>query len=212
MTMITMMIVTMQEKNDDGIDDLDDENDNDDDGDNDDDNTDDDDNDDDNIDHDDDDDGDDDNGRLMSTPLPHNPQVGRSVCSQDLFFLLARRTPNGSSISLSGNLHPQKSSWDPLFTNRGIRIRDFVNPKVGRRSLESPKPDNQSTLTFSYRDFATYDIKHLASPNPEPRYAETPIYFVSLTFQRFSSSTFRSSQYRKSKCNCFGTSRHESPK
>jgi hypothetical protein len=68
----------------------------------------------------------------------------------------------------------------PLCTWR-IRLRDFANPLVERRSLEFPRPENQSTLTlsflsrnFSCREFNTRDVEQLCLPNPDSRYAETP--------------------------------------
>jgi hypothetical protein len=61
--------------------------------------------------------------------------------------------------------------------------------KVEHWALESPRPDDQSTLTFSYlyqnfpyRDFATRDTKQLVLSTPDARYAETPTHPCELTF------------------------------
>jgi hypothetical protein len=84
-----------------------------------------------------------------------------------IFSFLARRTLIDSSISLSGNLHPQQSMCDPLFfTYRRIGTRDFASPVVENRTLGSLKPDNQSTLTFSFRiETSSITISPLAISN-----------------------------------------------
>jgi hypothetical protein len=79
-------------------------------------------------------------------------ESGAGTFAHRIFSFLARRTLTGSSISLSGNLHPHQSTCDPLFfTYQRIGTRDFMSPVVENRTLGSPKPDNQSTLTFSFR-------------------------------------------------------------
>jgi hypothetical protein len=121
------------------------------------------------------------------------------------FLSLARRTLNGSSISLSGNLHPQQTlTGSPLYTWE-IGLRNFANPVVERWSLESPKPETVnadlffSFRDFPYRDFGDRDVEKLVSSTPESRFAETLIHSRALTFQRhFTSSALRTSQYRES--------------
>jgi hypothetical protein len=83
------------------------------------------------------------------------PQVGRSTSTQDLSFTTARRTLNGSSISLSGNLHPQQTlTGSPLYTWE-IGLRNFANPVVKRWSLESPKPETvNADLSFFLSGFS----------------------------------------------------------
>jgi hypothetical protein len=72
---------------------------------------------------------------------------------------------------------------DPPLTYRGIGLRGIARSMVERWCFESPKPRWKSTLTlplpcrdFSYRDFATRDIKQMDLPNPEPRCVDTPMH------------------------------------
>jgi hypothetical protein len=98
----------------------------------------------------------------------------------------------GSSISLSGNPHPQNYRSIPflcLSGNRTSRLRDVKGRSLGSRIPETRWPVNADFLlffvgTFSYRDFGTRDIKQLDLPTPDTRYAETPMHTCELTFQR----------------------------
>jgi hypothetical protein len=87
---------------------------------------------------------------------------------------LARRTLNGSSISLSGNLHPQQTSWDPLFT---LGRSDFATSRIQWSSVGLSNPRNPTTVNadlsfsfrdFPYRDFGTRDVEQLVSRLPNP--------------------------------------------
>jgi hypothetical protein len=81
--------------------------------------------------------------------LPPQP-VGRKVHVHRIFFLtLARRAfSNGSSISLSGNLHPQLTSRNSPYTS-GDRTSHFANSVVERLVSLSPKIGNNQCLTCS---------------------------------------------------------------
>jgi hypothetical protein len=109
--------------------------------------------------------------QLLSQVL-HPPEQSNLIISRDEFssttrrsegprqhrifpLPLARRTLNGSSISLSGNLHPQQTLMgSPLYTWE-IGLRNFANPVVKRWSLESPKPETvNADLSFSLSGFS----------------------------------------------------------
>jgi hypothetical protein len=121
-----------------------------------------------------------------------NPQVGRSTSHRIFPFFTARRTLNGSSISLSGNLHPQQSSRDPLFT---LGRSDFATSRGQWSSVGLSNPRNPTTvnadLSLSFRDFPIA-ISALAMSNnlfpdsriPICRNSDTR---ASLTFQRLHS-------------------------
>jgi hypothetical protein len=55
-----------------------------------------------------------------------------------------------SSISLSGNPHPQNYRSIPFLCLSGNRTSRFAMSKVDHWALESPRPDGQSMLTFLF--------------------------------------------------------------
>jgi hypothetical protein len=111
--------------------------------------------------------------KVMATwPLPLNPQVGRSTCSQDLLFSTGPKNSKAllfpyREISPTENLRgiPSSHSGD-----RTSRLR-----KVSGQAQVSriPETQQQPMLTFSYRDlsyhdFTTRDVNQLALPTFEP--------------------------------------------
>jgi hypothetical protein len=95
----------------------------------------------------------------------------------------------GSSISLSGNLHPQILLTIPL--SLLIGGSELAASQVHCRSLGSRIPETRWPVNadfifpcqdFSYRDFATRDIEHFDLPTPDTRCTETPMHTCELTF------------------------------
>jgi hypothetical protein len=118
---------------------------------------------------------------------PHNPQVGRHVCSQDLSLSTARRTLKVLLFPYREICTHTNLSWDPLFTSgdRTSRLRE-----VSGRALDSriPETRQQSTLTFFLfpigiflSRFSALAMSNNLFPTPESRYAETPTH-TALTF------------------------------
>jgi hypothetical protein len=139
----------------------------------------------------------------MSTPSTRRSKGPR----QHRIFLppLSQRTLNGSSISLSGNLHPQQLSWDPLFT---LGRSDFAPSRIQWSSVGLLNPQNpiavNAELSFFLSGFSLSQFWRFRCRGTCLSDSRIPIFrnsdtCASLTFQRyFTSSTFHSSQYHES--------------
>jgi hypothetical protein len=112
----------------------------------------------------------------------HNPQVEKVHVSIKYFpFPLAQRTLNGPSISLSGNLHPQKTHGIPSL-HLGDRTLQLHESSGRVLVSQIPETQFQSTLTFllsfqdfPYRNFSDCDVEKLVPTIPESRFSKTPI-------------------------------------
>jgi hypothetical protein len=118
------------------------------------------------------------------THAPSTTRRSEGPCQHRIFPLpLARRTLNGSSISLSGNLHPQQTLMGSPLCTWEIGLRNFANPVVKRWSLESPKPEtvNADLSSFLFGIFpiaisAVAMSSNLSPTIPESRFSEILIH------------------------------------
>jgi hypothetical protein len=119
--------------------------------------------------------------------------AGRKVHVHRIFSLtLARRAfGNGSSISLSGNLHPQLTSRNsPLYFGRS----DFALSRIrwsSALSLNLRKPENSQRLTFSLSlsDFSLSRFRRSRCQATCSRDSRNPIYRNSDALASFDLST-----------------------
>jgi hypothetical protein len=92
--------------------------------------------------------------------VPHNPQIRSSACSQDLSSLLGPKNFKRFFYFPIGKSAPTKILVGSPLHTRGIGLRNFARSVVEHWTLESPKPDNQSTLTFSLSGFSLSRFRH----------------------------------------------------
>jgi hypothetical protein len=104
--------------------------------------------------------------------------VSRALAHRIFSFLGPKNSNRFFYFPIGKSAPTELFARSPLFTYRGIGLRDFARSVVERWS-RIPETRYKSTLTlplpcrdFLYRDFATRDIKQLV-PDSRSRYAET---------------------------------------
>jgi hypothetical protein len=122
---------------------------------------------------------------MHATPQP----TGREVHVNRIFLpSLARRALGiGSSISLSGNLHPQLTSRNSPLILREVGLRTFTNLVVKRLVSRSPKTRKQSMLDLFSLSFKFLLIANSWSrcQTTRSRDSRNPIYRNSDALARF---------------------------
>jgi hypothetical protein len=138
-------------------------------------------------------------------PFPTQPIGWKAMSTHRIFPLsTALRTSKGSSISLSRNLHPHKSSWDPPSLQSGdqtSRLCEVNGLAFGSRIPETRQPVNADLflLGFSLSQFRHSRCRTTCFTDPRIPICRNSDTRASLTFQHpVTSSSFRTSLYRES--------------